>query len=166
MLMMVKKIMSTELQNNRKAIIVDLDGTLCDTSHRMHFIKDGDKVKDEPDWEGFSKACLGDRPIDAVLDLLHAMDADAYQILLLTGRSRIAEVETLNWLNSHDIPWNECSMRHFNDIRPDIVIKKEHYEKNIKPYYDVLFVLEDRDRVVDMWRELGLNCFQVAKGEY
>ena len=32
--------------------------------------------------------------------------------------------------------------------------------------YDVEFVLDDRDRVVKMWRDRGLKVLQVAEGDF
>ena len=32
--------------------------------------------------------------------------------------------------------------------------------------YNVHFVLDDRQQVVDMWRSLGLTVFQVAEGDF
>jgi len=47
------------------------------------------------------------------------------------------------------------------------LLKKELYDAHVKDKYDVLFVLDDRDQVVNMWRnELGLACFQVANGNF
>lgn len=57
-------------------------------------------------------------------------------------------------------------MRPDGDHRPDYVIKREIYEREIKDKYDVIGVFEDRQRCVDMWRALGLTCFQVAPGDY
>ena len=31
---------------------------------------------------------------------------------------------------------------------------------------DVFLVVDDRDKVVKMWRDLGLNTFQVAPGNF
>jgi hypothetical protein len=31
---------------------------------------------------------------------------------------------------------------------------------------DVFCVVDDRQKVVDMWRENGLTCFQVAPGDF
>ena len=45
-------------------------------------------------------------------------------------------------------------------------IKKEIYRHLIKPYYDVLFAIDDRQQVVDLWRDEGLVCLQCAKGDY
>lgn len=38
--------------------------------------------------------------------------------------------------------------------------------KNIKDKYDVLFAIDDRSSVVDMWRDLGLVCLQCAEGAF
>jgi hypothetical protein len=31
---------------------------------------------------------------------------------------------------------------------------------------DVFMTVDDRQKVVDMWRDLGLTCFQVAPGDF
>jgi len=31
---------------------------------------------------------------------------------------------------------------------------------------DVVAVFDDRDKVVNMWREIGLTCMQVAPGNF
>ena len=49
----------------------------------------------------------------------------------------------------------------------DSEVKKDVYEKEIKGRYNILFILEDRDRVVRMYREeLGLPVWQVRYGNY
>jgi hypothetical protein len=40
------------------------------------------------------------------------------------------------------------------------------YDTFVKDNYKVLLVLDDRDQVVRMWRELGLTCFQVDYGDF
>lgn len=45
-------------------------------------------------------------------------------------------------------------------------MKKEIYEKYIKGKYNVMGVFDDRDRVVEMWRSIGLTCFQVDYGKF
>ena len=56
-------------------------------------------------------------------------------------------------------------MRPFGDRRKDLIVKKELYMNHIHNNYDVICVFEDRQSVVDMWRELGLLCCQVASEE-
>jgi hypothetical protein len=53
-----------------------------------------------------------------------------------------------------------------NDNRPDEVIKLELYKLHVEPDYKILFVLDDRNKVVDMWRDNGLKCLQVANGDF
>ena len=45
-------------------------------------------------------------------------------------------------------------------------IAKEHDAKFETKFFDVKFVLDDRDQVVEMWRDMGLPCFQVAPGDF
>jgi hypothetical protein len=57
-------------------------------------------------------------------------------------------------------------MRKTGDIRSDDIVKREIYETHIKPEWNVVCVLDDRQRVVDMWREIGLTCLQVDYGDF
>ena len=57
-------------------------------------------------------------------------------------------------------------MRKEGDNRPDEVVKEEIFNENIRGNYSVRFVLDDRSKVVDMWRQLGLKCLQVAEGDF
>ena len=57
-------------------------------------------------------------------------------------------------------------MRAAGDDRKDEIIKREIYNREIKPAFDVLCVLDDRDQVVRMWRAMGLTCLQVAPGDF
>lgn len=60
---------------------------------------------------------------------------------------------------------NELLMRPKKDNRKDSVIKKELFDK-IKDKYNIQYVFDDRDQVVEMWRELGLTCLKVADGNF
>lgn len=57
-------------------------------------------------------------------------------------------------------------MRPEGDIRKDSIVKRELFEKYVRPYYNIEFVLDDRNQVVEMWRSLGLKCLQVAEGDF
>jgi hypothetical protein len=57
-------------------------------------------------------------------------------------------------------------MRKKGDRREDYLVKEEIYKNHIDQIYNVMFVLEDRKQVVDMWRRLGLTCLQCAPGEF
>ena len=57
-------------------------------------------------------------------------------------------------------------MRASGDTRKDEIVKLELFDAHVRGKYDVRLVLDDRDRVVRMWRSIGLTCLQVADGEF
>ena len=149
----------------KKAIICDLDGTLA-LKH------------DGRTWYDASTSDL-DNPNEPVLALLrfvqeanwHGLNQEQNcQIIFLSGRQEKDREPTEKFLEKHRLNRYPLFMRTTDDFRNDIVIKKELYEENIKGNYEILFVLDDRNSekcpVVDMWRELGLACFQVADGNF
>jgi hypothetical protein len=57
-------------------------------------------------------------------------------------------------------------MRATGDNRKDSIVKEEIYKNDILPEYYVEFVLDDRQQVVDALREMGLQVWQVARGDF
>jgi phosphoglycolate phosphatase-like HAD superfamily hydrolase len=159
----------------KQAYIFDIDGTLADCSQRLHFIEPADnatftydgKLEFNPDWDSFYKDCVNDKPILPVVELAHTLK-DAYETLIfVTGRPEKYMEETVNWLcDKLDCNSVILMMRKNGDHRPDYIVKKEIYEEYIKPYHHIDGVFEDRKQCVDMWRSLGLTCYQVADGSY
>jgi hypothetical protein len=90
-------------------------------------------------------------------------------LIFLTGRDEgEGRAVALKWLETKarfpvDSERVHLFMKAAGDRRADTITKLETFEKYIRPFYRVLFVLEDRSRVVDMWRQKGLACFQVAE---
>jgi hypothetical protein len=64
------------------------------------------------------------------------------------------------------VPGEALHMRAHGDNRPDHVVKRELYRRRIKSRYKVTAVLDDRMKVVRMWRGLGLTVLQVADGDF
>lgn len=144
-----------------KAIMVDLDGTLCDASHRVHHVQSKPK-----DWDSFYAGMADDELIPAVDRLIRMAMYSGSQIVYLTGRPDNYRDATAQWLKNHGLYTVHLYMRRAGDKRQDDIVKREIYEAEIQPQFDIQFVLEDRARVVQMWRSLGLACFQVADGDF
>jgi FMN phosphatase YigB (HAD superfamily) len=146
--------------SKQKAIICDLDGTLCDLRHRLHYMEHRPKMRDE-----FHAAAKDDAVYTDVLDILIAYRAaynyDGRRILLVTCRPETYRVATEVWLYQNLVPYDELIMRADGDTREDSLIKSLIYRYEIEPHYDVQFVLEDKNSVVQMWRNIGLTCWQV-----
>jgi len=141
--------------------IFDLDGTLADLTHRLHFIK-----CDKPDWGGFFKACRDDKPIWPTINTLHYLLRSDVAISIVSGRSDIVKTETVAWINSVGIHPYNLYMRKEGDHRPDYQVKLELLKNNPQWHSDSTVVFDDRTQVVNMWRKEGLTCYQVATGNF
>jgi hypothetical protein len=73
---------------------------------------------------------------------------------------------TAAWLSDNGINHHKMLMRKAGDNRRDSIIKEEIFWDEIEPHYNVVCVLDDRDQVVEMWRDLGLKCLQVEYGNF
>lgn len=138
-----------------KAIICDLDGTLAHLGDRSPY----DASTAEKD--------LINMPIANIIEVYDHQKLYDISLILISGREAKSRPATVRWLKKYKIThYKALHLRKDGDLRKDFIIKKEIYEKHVKDIYDVLFVLEDRDQVVKMWREIGLTCLQVAYGNF
>lgn len=136
-----------------KAIMCDIDGTLAH----------GIMVTRKPyEWHKVDT----DSYDDAIGTLIGLYHREAYTIILMSGRDSSCRELTEDWLKRHGVRYDHLYMRAQGDNRPDNEIKAELYRAHIEGKYHVEFVLDDRNRVVKTWRDLGLRCFQVAEGDF
>ncbi len=135
-----------------KAIICDLDGTLALMNGRNPFD---------------AALCENDLLNVPVANVLKTFRALGHKILLLSGRKEEHKTQTINWLAKHNILYDMLELRQTTDGRKDSIVKRELFDAHIQGKYYVEFVLDDRNQVVDLWRnDLGLTCFQVAYGDF
>lgn len=133
-------------------VIFDLDGTLACMGDRSPY--DG-------------KACGADSVNKSIRALLKVIkNTGDFKVGIFSGRSEEAMYETREWLKDNHIDWSFLAMRRSGDNRKDAIIKKEMFDKYIRDKYNVLFVVDDRDQVVKMWRDIGLVCLQVNYGDF
>jgi hypothetical protein len=157
----------------KNVIVCDLDGTLADCEHRVHHVQktDGSGLKRKPDWDAFYAGIPQDGVNPAVNAILYSVTAGherPCEIIFCSGRPEKYRGMTVDWLSrvAHFYPSEyTLLMRADGDYRSDDVVKQEILDKHI-PKDRVLFVLDDRQRVVDMWRRNGLTCLQVAQGNF
>ena len=129
------------------AVICDIDGTLA-----LH------NGRDPYD----CSTCEND-----ILNKGVASVASAFEVVILvSGRESKWREKTEAWLSGNAVKYKSLYMRQTDDKRKDWIVKREIFENEIRPHYNIRFVLDDRNRVVDMWRSLGLSCLQVADGDF
>src|ERR1700726_998266 len=99
--------------------VFDLDGTLCNIEHRLHYIQGESK-----DWREFFAACVDDKPIQHMLQLASELSFHA-QIVYVSGRSDEVRGQTLDWLEAEAAPEGPLYMRKAGDHKPDHELKIE-----------------------------------------
>ncbi|GAA1812629.1 phosphatase domain-containing protein [Nesterenkonia flava] len=137
------------------AIIVDIDGTLAKMNGRSPY--DYTRVGE-------------DLPNTPVLEYMHAIaDNTGAAVIFVSGRPEQCRAETEDWLSKHVWHFTKLYMRsdaeHEDRVRDDKV-KLRLFNEHIRHNYNVHSVLDDRSRVVQMWRSLGLTVLQVAEGNF
>lgn len=143
-----------------KTVIFDIDGTLANCKHRQVHLQEKPK-----NWKLFNDLMHLDTVYKDVADLIPRFNGD-HHIILVSGRESSMRKVTEQWLDDNDIYYDYLFMRGFNDYRDDPIIKQEIYETYIKPYTVVDYVFDDRLRVCERWRSLGLRCLQVQEGNF
>ena len=152
-----------------KTVIFDLDGTLAQCTDRLAKAQIHSDLKNKKfDWNVFrdNGLLMKDTPHPQLLEILKMYVDIGYRIIIVTGRPDYLRDITMQWLAKNNIPGIAgVYMRKADDHRQDSIIKKEILDNELKDH-DIHVVYEDRARVVDMWRENGITCFQVAKGDF
>ena len=194
---------------DKKIIICDIDGTIANLQHRLHYIRNPEGTKD---WDSFHNTCLDDKPYRDVIQILwdlydagrrRGKEGSERDVYFFSGRNESVRSETIRWLWKHVLSPSMChlveitkeeydeldnsgmghtvradmqlptsktrffqlqpnlEMRSEGDRRDDVIVKYEMiYDYKFTPD-DVLCILDDRQGVVDMWRENGFLCLQV-----
>lgn len=159
-----------------KTVIFDIDGTLADVEHRRHHVAHKPKR-----WDLFFSELSNDPPVkdvvrlhDLLIDYNFLLNQDGekprVKLVFCTGRGEEYRDVTTAWLiDNLCISFSaeiDLRMRPANDSRPDDIIKKEMLDQLRAEQHDIWFVVDDRQRVVDMWRANGVTVFQCAPGDF
>jgi len=149
--------------------IFDLDGTVALIDHRRHILDD---KADSQRWRRFYALCDKDQPNKPVISTMELLRLTGAEIWFFSGRSDEVRDKTEAWLVEHTsfMSWeigNHLMMRKAGDYTADDKLKKEWLDAMLVDDRNRLIAaFDDRDRVVKMWRDSGVTCFQVAPGEF
>ena len=148
-----------------KTVIFDLDGTLAliDARRRKATLPNG-----KMNWKTFFDPLNIplDQPNTPVIESFKAMKAAGFNVGIFSGRDDISRDATIAWLDQHGIKPDFLKMRKNGSFTPDDTLKKMWLHDLMKVGNSVMCVFDDRDKVVKMWRENGIPCFQVAPGDF
>lgn len=149
------------------AVIFDVDGTLLDNSHRLHYIRERPR-----DWNKYTAAIHDDSPIENVIRIarmyVESYDPHDITVLALTGRNEREREATLSQFHRFAIPIssNNLYMRPDNNFDRDDDFKRLELWALRELGYNVTTAFEDRTRCVEMYRNQGVTCLQVGNGDF
>ena len=158
-----------------KAIIVDLDGCFSNSDHRKHLVENLEEGQTK-NWPLFYRGLIKDKPNAWCVDLISGMYLRNIIPLYVTSRSEAYRQITLDWFHlNFDSAIGVFSKKYVNahlymrptkDRSDDFMVKQKIYEEQIKNTYEIVFAIDDRKRICDMWRGLGLTCLACAEGNF
>ena len=149
----------------KKYVIFDIDGTISNPAARADFAM-------ARQWDHFHSLALDDPPIEAMCHLMEAIDDSTLSIILITGRPEKWRSLTDAWLSIHGLSHIVCEilMRPDDDFTPDgplklrLLIEMFGSEESMREA--ILFVVDDKDSVVETLRGAGLTVLQPAISKY
>lgn len=140
-------------------VIVDLDWTICDLTHRLHYLDETPKNHDV-----FYDEVDKDLPIEKVIDIVRYL-SEKHFIILTSGRRNQCCEKTVEWLKKYNVPYGALLMRQWWDKRPDTEVKKEIYDKCLANK-NVIMALDDRPCILRLWRSLWIFTVNVWQREW
>ncbi len=148
---------------DKPVVIVDLDGTVADLSHRLHFIQHEEST--DRDYESFFMNVIDDKPIKSTIDMVEGLYAEGYPITFVSGRSDISRAETEAWLEKYvKVEYKALIMREAGDKRPDTMVKNTFYKRFFQQY-DIHCAIDDRPSVIrEVWEANGVRVIDVGDG--
>lgn len=150
---------STDGIPTEKIVICDIDGTIADTAHRVHFLE-GEKK----DWKSFFGKMMSDPVREEVVAQIRTLHESGHTIVFVSGRPDNYRAFTADWLTKNGIDFGfTLIMRRSDDSRPDTAVKEQIYDKFFADK-KVVKVFDDRPSVIRMWQSKGLNVVDVGKG--
>ena len=135
---------------NAKTVVVDVDGTTAKSVSRGPF--DESRV-------------MEDEPYTVVAAWVRSL-YQSCNVIIVSGRHDGCGDDTWDWHEMHDIPFDHMLMRHNGDNRSDVIVKQEILNElaAVIGKENIAFVIDDRPRVVDMWKSNGLTVYPVRGG--
>ena len=161
-----------------KVAIVDIDGTLANLDHRLHYLEpnfDENGTGLPKDYYGFFRDVVKDAPFTVIFDAVRHLHLLGHTVIVLSGRPTTTGYDTSEWLESREfmteglppLPYQHLFMRQGGDHRPDNQAKQDimqmMFDAGLRKGA-IKIIIDDRDSVCDVWRGMDLPLVQVNRG--
>ena len=142
-------------------VVVDIDGTIADASHRQHYLNQTPKR-----WKGFMSACVDDTPISETVEWIDSLPEDV-GVALQTGRWPQQKELTIQWLHEHRIRWDLLISRSYHDKYVPVVDYKTSGISELLEYgYEIMLVLDDDPKIIQALDDLQIPNKYIYSGYY
>ena len=138
--------------------IFDIDGTLANCDHRLHYVKNKPK-----NWDAFYSECMGDHVIWPVAEMLELFRKN-YLIYIVTGRPERNRDLTELWLNNNKIYFDKLIMRGDRDFRKSPDYKSSVCDTIMAEGNKIFLAVEDREDCINIFINRGIYTFNVSNG--
>ena len=144
-------------------VVFDLDGVISDASHRQHFLRGERK-----NWRGFFTSAGLDPPYEAGVALAASVDDD-HAVAILTARPNYVADTTRAWLAAHEVRHDLLILRPRHGRGsggPSADFKRYELSRLRAAGFEVVLVIEDDERNIEMFRSEGVSALYVHSGYY
>lgn len=131
-------------------ILVDLDGTLANTTYRRQLLDKG--REGGPDWRAYSLACADDPPIPEMLWLVRALRCRGH-IVIMSGRDEAARQLTEHWLDEHGVTYHRLLMRAEGDRTKNVDLKLRWIDQLAEEGHRIRFAIDNFPAVLSAIEE-------------
>jgi hypothetical protein len=150
----------------KSTIIFDIDGVIADNTDRLYELKK-DRHTDPnwfPDWGKFytHEMLLTDPEIPGVPEMVRSLYPH-YRIVLLSNRFETNRPPTEQWLEEHNVPYDELLLRsgdHYNDS------KGNHLDRLLAEGENILWAIDDDPYHKDVFESRGIPLVYFHSGYY
>lgn len=148
----------------KKAIICDLDGTLCNVQHRLHHVQ-----KEPKDKDSFHNDLKNDSLVVPVYKILRRFEYDT-KIIFLSSRPEKSREETSRWLIDNGfLIYNTISSDFSLFLKDDDSLNGHEFKEKklleLKEIYNIMFAIDDRKSHINVFRKNGIFTFDVGSDD-
>jgi len=144
-----------------EAIVVDMDGTLCDVSSIEHLVDRS--LSAQRNFYEFHSQSIDCPANPEVLAAVLTSEAAGHAVVIVSAREERWSLLTALWLKEHGVNYADMYLRANGDSRPDSEVKRDIAARLLKKY-DVLLALDDREELMPVWNDAGIPVRLVSLG--
>jgi hypothetical protein len=144
----------------KNIVLWDLDNTIRNIDHRLHYLK-----REDINWREFEEQCVYDLPIMPTIVMMRAVKALGKLNWIWTGCSDHVKAETEVWLHRHQVPYDQLIMKSLENDEETPVLSLKKRWLNVGPVIKerVICAFDDDPSIVKGLRNEGLLVYQVVR---